>query len=263
MSPWQAAVLGVVQGLTEFLPVSSSAHLYVIPTMLRWPYAGLAFDVALHWGTLIALLLAYGSVWVALVRDAFSSDSAVRSAAWTTWFKLAAASVPGAIAGVALEDLASTVLRALPIQAAMLVIFGFLLWAVDRMRPPGRDEDVPGWGTCMAMGLAQALALVPGVSRSGITITAGRAAGLSRVSAARFSFLLATPITFGAGVLELRHLHHDTSAVALAVGVVTSAIVGLLAIRLFIRYLGIAGFGAFFAYRTAFAALTAWRLIAR
>lgn len=263
MSPFQAAVLGVVQGLTEFLPISSSAHLFVIPTLLGWPYAGLAFDVALHWGTLIALLLAYGNVWVALVRDAFSADKTVRSTAWTTWFKLAAASVPGALAGYVLKDLASTLLRALPIQAIMLVVFGFLLWAVDRLRPPGRDEDVPGWGTCMAMGLAQAVALVPGVSRSGITITAGRGAGLSRVSAARFSFLLATPITFGAGLLELRHLGHDTPASALAIGVVTSAIVGLLAIRLLIRYLGRSGFAVFFAYRTAFAALIAWRLIAR
>ena len=263
MNPFQAAVLGAVQGLTEFLPISSSAHLYVIPTMLGWPYAGLAFDVALHWGTLIALLLAYGNVWIALVRDAFSPDQTVRSAAWTTWFKLAAASVPGAVAGLLLEDLASSLLRSLPIQAMMLVIFGFLLWAVDRLRPPGRDEDVPGWGTCMAMGLAQAVALVPGVSRSGITITAGRAAGLSRVSAARFSFLLATPITFGAGLLELRHLGSDTPAAALVIGVVTSAIVGLLAIRLLIRYLGRQGFAVFFAYRTAFAALIAWRLIAR
>jgi undecaprenyl-diphosphatase len=263
MNPFQAAVLGAVQGLTEFLPISSSAHLYVIPTMLGWPYAGLAFDVALHWGTLIALLLAYGNVWIALVRDAFSPDKTVRSTAWTTWFKLAAASIPGAVAGLALEDLASGALRSLPIQAMMLVIFGFLLWAVDRLRPPGRDVDVPDWGTCMTMGLAQALALVPGVSRSGITITAGRAAGLSRVSAARFSFLLATPITFGAGLLELRHLGSDTPAAALAIGVVTSAIVGLLAIRLLIRYLGRQGFAVFFAYRTAFAALIAWRLIAR
>src|SRR5213593_1459558 len=107
MTPIHAAVLGTVQGLTEFLPISSSAHLYVIPTMLGWPYAGLAFDVALHWGTLIALLLAYGGVWIALARDAFSADGATRSAAWTTWFKLAAASVPGAVAGLALEDLSS------------------------------------------------------------------------------------------------------------------------------------------------------------
>ena len=261
MSPFQAAVLGAIQGLTEFLPISSSAHLYVVPTLLRWPYAGLAFDVALHWGTLIALFLAYGNVWVALARDVFSADPAVRSAAWTTWLKLAAASVPAAVAGLLLEDLASSALRGLPLQAAMLVVFGFLLWAVDRVRPPGRDQDIPGWGVCMAMGFAQALALVPGVSRSGITMTAGRATGLSRVAAARFSFLLATPITFGAGLLELRHLEMDTSVTALVVGVATSAIVGLLAIRLLIRYLGRAGFGVFFVYRTALAALIVWRLV--
>jgi undecaprenyl-diphosphatase len=202
-------------------------------------------------------------VWIALVRDAFSADATTRALAWNTWFKLAAASVPAAIAGVLLEDLASHTLRSLPIQASMLVIFGFLLWAVDRVRPPGRDENVPGWGTCMAMGVAQAIALVPGVSRSGVTITAGRASGLTRVSAARFSFLLATPITFGAGLLELRHLQIDASPVALVVGIVTSAIVGLLAIRLLIRYLGRSGFGVFFAYRVAFAALILWRMVAR
>ena len=263
MSPMQAAVLGAIQGLTEFLPISSSAHLYVIPTLLGWPYAGLAFDVALHWGTLFALLAAYGNVWTGLVRDALSSDTVVRAKAWNTWLKLAAASVPAAIAGLLLKDLASGPLRALPLQAAMLVIFGFLLWAVDRMRPPGRDEEVPGFGTCMAMGLAQALALVPGVSRSGVTITAGRAAGLSRVAAARFSFLLATPITFGAGLLELRDLEMDASPVALVVGIVTSSVVGLLAIRLLIRYLGRAGFGVFFVYRTALAMLIAWRVFTR
>ncbi len=262
MPPIQAAVLGAVQGLTEFLPISSSAHLYVVPTLLGWPYAGLAFDVALHWGTLIALLLAYGNVWIGLVRDVFSADRAVRTTAWNMWLKLAAASVPAALAGLALEDLASKSLRGLPLQAAMLVVFGFLLWAVDRFRPPGRDQEVPGWGICMAMGVAQAVALVPGVSRSGITITAGRATGLSRVAAARFSFLLATPITFGAGLLELRHLGNDTPAAALVVGIVTSAVVGLLAIRLLIRYLGRAGFGVFFAYRAALAAVIAWRVIA-
>ena len=105
--------------------------------------------------------------------------------------------------------------------------------------------------------------LVPGVSRSGVTITAGRAAGLSRVSAARFSFLLATPITFGAGLLELRHLQIDASPLALVVGIATSAIVGLLAIRLLIRYLGRSGFAVFFVYRVAFAGLILWRLVAR
>lgn len=255
MSPFQAAVLGAVQGLTEFLPISSSAHLYVIPRLLGWTYAGLAFDVALHWGTLLALLAAFWGDWLALARNALIGLPSERNAARATWLKLAVASVPAAITGLLLQELAETRLRALPLQAAMLAIFGFLLWWVDRSRPPGRDVRDPGWGPCLFMGAAQALALVPGVSRSGITITAGRGAGLSRVSAARFSFLLATPITFGAGLVELRHLPHDLPLATMLIGIATSAVTGFIAIRGLIRWLGRAGFGVFFAYRLALAAL--------
>ena len=215
MSPIQAAVLGAVQGLTEFLPVSSSAHLYVIPTLLGWPYAGVAFDVALHWGTLLALLAAFWRDWLTLARDAVGGAAPERATARATWLKLAVASVPAALAGLLLEDLADSTLRALPIQAATLAVFGFLLWWVDRSRPVGRELRDPGWGTCLVMGSAQALALVPGVSRSGVTITAGRASGLAKVSAARFSFLLATPITFGAGLLKTRDLSPDVPAAPL------------------------------------------------
>jgi undecaprenyl-diphosphatase len=254
----QAAVLGAVQGLSEFLPISSSAHLYIVPTLLHWRYEGVAFDVALHGGTLIALLAAFAGDWMALARDAVSGPPAVRAEARGLWLKLAAASVPGAIAGKLLEDAADHSLRALPIQATMLLVFGFLLWAVDRFRPPGRDVRAPGWGACLGIGFAQALALVPGVSRSGITITAGRASGLSRLSAARFSFLLATPITLGAVLLKLRHMPADVSMAAFAVGVGTSALVGFVAIRGLIRWLGRAGFGVFFAYRAALALLLFW-----
>jgi len=166
MSPLQAAVLGIVQGLSEFLPISSSAHLFVVPKLLGWPYAGVAFDVALHWGTLLALLAAFGHEWLALVRGAFASDRATRDEAWSTWIKLAVASVPAALAGVLLGDAAANQLRSLPLQAAMLVVFGFLLWWVDRVRPATDESRIPGWGTCLLMGAAQALALVPGVSRS-------------------------------------------------------------------------------------------------
>lgn len=255
MSPVQAAVLGALQGLTEFLPISSSAHLYVVPTLLGWKYEGLAFDVALHGGTLIALLVAYWGDWWKLGRDAIAGAPPARVAAWGWLLRIAVASVPAVIAGLLLKDAAETWLRSLPLQAAMLAIFGFLLWGVDRIRPPGRDTDAPGWGTCIAVGCAQALALVPGVSRSGVTITAGRAAGLSRVSAARFSFLLATPITFGAGLVELRDVHSDIPASTIAIGVASSAIVGLLAIRGLLRWLGRAGFGAFFLYRAGVAVI--------
>jgi undecaprenyl-diphosphatase len=264
MSPFHATVLGALQGLTEFLPISSSAHLYVVPTLLGWPDGGLAFDVALHWGTLLALLAAFGRDWWALARDAFARDPAVRRVAHLTWLKLAAATVPAVLAGLLLERFASTTLRALPIQAATLAVFGALLWAADRFGPPGRDQAVPGWGACMVIGLAQALAIVPGVSRSGITMTAGRACALSRVSAARFSFLLATPITFAAGVHELPHfLAPGISWIALAAGIAAAAVIGLLAIRGLIRYLGRAGFGVFFAYRVAFAGFIVWRLVGR
>jgi undecaprenyl-diphosphatase len=255
MSPLQAAVLGAVQGITEFLPVSSSAHLYVIPKLLGWTYAGVAFDVALHWGTLLALLAAFWGDWLALARTALTGGRPERDIARATWLKLAIASVPAAILGLLLQDLVETRLRALPIQAATLAVFGFLLWWVDRSRPAGRELRDPGWGACLFMGAAQALALVPGVSRSGITLTAGRAAGLARVSAARFSFLLATPITFGAGLVELRHVPHDLALPTLLIGVVTAAVTGFFAIRGLIHWLGRAGFGLFFAYRLALAAI--------
>jgi len=253
LSPLQAVVLGVVQGLTELLPVSSSAHLFVVPELLGWRYEGLAFDVALHGGTLIALIIAFWSDWMSLVRDAVHRDSTIRREAHGLWLRLAVASVPAAVAGVLLDGIAETHLRSLALQATMLALFGALLWAADRFLPRGRDVARPGWGEALTMGLAQALALVPGVSRSGVTMTAGRVAGLSRVSAARFSFLLATPITFGALLLKLPDLPASLPVGTLALAVASAAVSGLLAIKLLLRMLRHTGFGVFFAYRVALA----------
>lgn len=255
VTPVQAAVLGAVQGITEFLPISSSAHLYAVPALLGWPYAGVAFDVALHWGTLLALLIAFGRDWIDLARRAVAGRGDERSSAIGLLTRIVIASIPAAITGVLLQDVVETKLRSLPLQAVMLAVFGAVLWAADRFSPPGEHTDAPGWGTALGVGFAQALALVPGVSRSGITITAGRLGRLDRVSAARFSFLLAMPITFGAGLLELRHLPKDLPVATLAIGVVVSALTGLLAIRGLLRWLGRAGLGAFFLYRLAFAIL--------
>jgi undecaprenyl-diphosphatase len=263
MTQLEAAVLGAVQGLTEFLPISSSAHLYVLPTLLGWKYGGLAFDVTLHFGTLLALLVAFWRDWIELARGAFAAEASTRNETRAIWLRLAAASAPGAIAGYLLQDAAASWLRSLPLQAVTLLVFGFLLWWVDRVAPATHSERVPGWRTCMIVGFAQALALVPGVSRSGATITAGRAAGLTRVSSARFSFLLATPITLGACILELHHLSPEVSAGTLVTGMVCAAVVGLLAIRALIRWLGRAGFGTFFAYRAALAAFIFYRWLAR
>jgi undecaprenyl-diphosphatase len=258
MSLWQAAVLGAIQGLTEFLPISSSAHLYVVPTLLGWPYAGVAFDVALHWGTLLALVAAFWKEWVSLLRSPLSADPEVRVAGRLMLGKLVIATIPAAVAGLLLEGPAENLLRSLPLQATMLAVFGFLLWWVDRVRPAGITTGadplrLPGWFTCILVGCAQALALVPGVSRSGITLTAGRAMAVPRVEAARLAFLLATPITFGAGLLELRKLPPDLPFAALGVGVATAALTGFIAIRGLLRWLGRAGFEVFFVYRVAFA----------
>ncbi len=253
ISPLQALVLGVVQGLTELLPVSSSAHLFLVPTLLGWKYEGIAFDVALHGGTLAALVLAFWKDWLTLVRDAFSPDSRVANATRALWLRLVVATIPGAIVGKLLDDFVDEKLRIVALQAGMLALFGVLLWAVDRFGPKGRDEDAPGWGTALAMGFAQALALVPGVSRSGVTMTAGRATGLSRVSAARFSFLLATPITFGALALKMKDVPHDVPLATLAVGVVSAALVGVASIKLLLGMLRRTGFGVFAVYRVALA----------
>jgi undecaprenyl-diphosphatase len=201
MPPFQAIALGIIQGLTEFLPVSSSAHLYLVPTLLGWKYGGLAFDVALHWGTLLALLLAFWRDWWELLRAPFMGTPQDKHDARATWLKLAAASVPAAVAGVLLEPYAERWLRSLPVQATTLVVFGFLLWWVDRVRPqrePLRSRlALPSFWTCLGVGAAQALALVPGVSRSGVTITASRSCSPRRSPSARGSWSGGTsPRTF-------------------------------------------------------------------
>ncbi len=255
LTPFQALVLGAVQGLTELLPVSSSAHLFLVPTLLGWHYEGVAFDVALHGGTLVALVVAFWNDWVALVRDAFVFGEARGREARGIWLRLAVASIPAAIAGKLLEEAADTKLRSLPLQATTLFVFGLLLWLADRFRPPGRETNAPGWGPSLAMGFAQCLALVPGVSRSGITMTAGRVTGLSRFSAARFSFLLATPITFGALVLKLKDVPHDVPAGTMAIGVASAAVFGVIAVRLLLGMIRRVGFGVYFVYRAALAAV--------
>ncbi|MFN8589238.1 MAG: undecaprenyl-diphosphate phosphatase [Candidatus Eisenbacteria bacterium] len=251
ITPLQAAVLGAVQGLTELLPVSSSAHLYLVPTLLGWKYEGLAFDVALHAGTLVALVVAFWRDWWTLVTDLFSPDAAKAREARTLWALLVVATIPAAIVGKLLDDLAEQHLRSLLLQAATLSVFGLLLWLSDRTKAKGADERSPGWTTGIAMGFAQCLALVPGVSRSGVTMTAGRFMGLSRPAAARFSFLLATPITFGAIMLKLKDVPHDVPGPTLAIAVVSAAVFGMLAIRMLLGMLRRTGFGVFFAYRAA------------
>jgi undecaprenyl-diphosphatase len=254
MTVTQAVVHGVVQGLGEFLPISSSAHLILVPWVTGWPDPGLAFDVALHMGTLAALLAYFGrDLWrvaragLASVVERKVGDDPERRLAWG----IVVASVPAAVAGVFLEDYAETVFRSPRLVATTLIGLGLLLYAVDRARPTRKSLGELTLLDQVLIGVAQACALVPGVSRSGATITAARALAANRDAAARFSFLLSAPITFGAGLLEAPDMLRAGLDAPFVAGVLTSALVGYFAIRYLLVYVRTRSYGIFVYYRVA------------
>jgi undecaprenyl-diphosphatase len=267
----QALVMGIVQGLTEFLPVSSSGHLILVPFLFDWhdPFIdSLAFSVMLHVGTLLALFIYFWADWVRLVpaglaalRDRSLRDDPDRRLAWL----LLAATVPGALAGFLLNDFIETSVREVGLVALTLVVGGGILWLADRRG--GRSKGVADVSFPIALGIgaAQAIALVPGISRSGISISAARFAGLNREAAARFSFLMATPVTTGAAIFELRKLIAgeagvDVSIEPLLVGMLASFLSGMLAIGSLLRYVRTRSLNIFVWYRLGLAAvvLVAW-----
>jgi undecaprenyl-diphosphatase len=271
MSWFEAVVLGIVQGLTEFLPVSSSGHLIVVPALLGWddPFIeSLAFSVMLHVATLLALLIYFREDWrriipagLATLGDRSFRGDPDRKLAWL----LVASTVPAVIVGVALNDLIETAFREPRLVAITLVVGGALLWIADRLGSRRREMSSLTFPLAMGIGAAQAIALVPGVSRSGISISAGLFAGLTREAAARYAFLMATPITAGAGAWELRKIVSgeagvDLPIVPLLAGMVAALIAGLLAIAVVLRYLRSNGVGVFVAYRLVLAAVVvvAW-----
>ncbi len=242
-----AFVLGIVQGLTEFLPVSSSAHLIIVPWLLGWQDPGLAFDVALHLGTLLALLIYYWRQWLAMAASIFNGDRANRR----LLFLLIVASVPGAIIGVLFEKQAESTFRSPLLIAITLALMGLALWLFDYLRPQRRGITEIGFIDALLIGLSQAFAIIPGVSRSGATITTARLVSMNREDAANFSFLMATPIIAGAGLLEARHLFHSGAGSAVALGFVAAAVFGLLAIGGLIRFVRTRTYGPFAWYRLA------------
>ena len=267
LSNWQALVLGLVQGATELLPISSSGHLILVPWLAEWRYLmeddrfNQTFDVALHIGTLLAVV-AYFRADIARLAVAFWSSlrrrRIISPEERIAWF-IAAATVPAAITGALGEELIADNLGEPWQIAILLAVFGVLLWIADR-RPQTRHIDDLTLGRSFAVGLAQTLALAPGVSRSGVTITAGRFLGLDRDSAARFSFLLLVPITTGAVVWKgltdvvLGDLPPG-SAGPFAVGTIASAVSGFAAIVFLLRYVRTHSYDIFVVYRLIAAAI--------
>jgi undecaprenyl-diphosphatase len=252
MTIFQALVLGILQGLTEFLPVSSSAHLALAPYLFGWQDPGLAFDVALHFGTLVAILWYFRKEWGELVAAAVRVIR--KRKAETPEEKrvvfLIIATIPGAIGGLLLEKKAETVFRAPALTATMLILMGVVLWAVDKFAAENRKLEGMRWVDSLLIGLAQVAALVPGVSRSGATITAGRALRFDRQSAAIFSFLMSMPIIAAAVVLKGPEvLKGGGLGVEVVVGVLASAISGWLAISVLLKYVSKHSYGIFALYR--------------
>jgi undecaprenyl-diphosphatase len=247
----QAIVLGIVQGLTEFLPVSSSAHLILVPWLLGWQDPGLAFDVALHLGTLLALLAFYWREWLDM---GLSLTPGGNRASRRLLFLLIVASVPGAVIGILLEKQAETIFRSPMLIAATMAILGLFLWLADARGANKRKIDNFTLLDALLIGFSQALAIIPGVSRSGATITTARILGIERADAANFSFLMATPIIAGAGLLETHKLFHSGLGAQLGWGFAASAFFGLLAIVGLLRFVRTHSYRSFAIYRIVLAA---------
>ncbi|MFP5343576.1 MAG: undecaprenyl-diphosphate phosphatase [Candidatus Limnocylindria bacterium] len=266
--------MGLVQGLTEFLPVSSSGHLVLLPYLFGWDDAfitSLAFSVMLHFGTLVALLAYFRADWLRLVpaglavlRDRSFRGDPDRRLAWL----LAASTIPAALAGMLFNDVIEASLRGVGLVVVMLVVGAFILAVADRVGKRTRTIEGVTFPIALAIGAAQALALIPGLSRSGISLSAGRLAGLDREAAARFSFLMATPITLGAGLYETYQvITLDGGPVAdpgpLVAGLIASLVAGLLAIHFMLRYLRTRSLDVFVVYRLILAAAVTAVLVVR
>lgn len=245
MEIFQAIILGIVQGLTEFLPISSSAHLYLIPYLFKWNYQGLSFDVALHWGTLLGVLIYFH-------RDYWQCFTGLFRKEKMAWYLLVG-SLPAAAAGFLLRDIAEPVFRNPIISVFTLAGFGFLLWFTDKISAKNKDLTTLNWSRALFVGIGQALALVPGVSRSGATITGALALGFDRQAATRFAFLLSGPAVFGAGLVAFPDFRGISTP--LVAGFTASAISGLAAIHFLLQYVARRNFNIFVWYRYALAFL--------
>lgn len=256
-----AIVLGIIQGITEFLPISSTAHLIVIPMALGWDDGGLTFDIALHVGTLAAVLLYFFRDWVQILAQGFGlsigHDPALSKNRGLLWL-LVLGSIPAGIIGYLFEKQAEHSLRSPYVIGTTTIAIGIVMWIADRAGRRQRDLGHVRGGDALAIGAAQALAVIPGVSRSGVTISAGLFCNLDRPAAARFSFLLLTPVTAGAAGKKLWDVMRHGAGIpadmhtAFLAGMLASAISGILVIGFLMKYLRRRTLSAFVWYRIIF-----------
>ena len=254
--------LALVQGLTEFLPVSSSAHLILVPSLLKWPDQGIAFDVAVHLGTLIAVVVYFRRdivilffAWIRSMRPGNMSPEA--RLAWG----VIVGTIPVGLVGLAFKDAIEIYLRSPLVIAAATIVFGLLLWIADKRSRLARDEYSLSWQDFLVIGAAQAVALIPGTSRSGITITAGLLLGLTREASARFSFLLSIPAIVLPGLLVTKDLVSSPSPVewnTLLIGTVVAALSAFACIHYFLAFINKMGMTPFVIYRLLLGALLFW-----
>lgn len=242
MEIFHSIVLGVVQGLTEFWPISSTAHLALFPWVFHWQDPGLSFDVALHLGTFFAIVIFFWKDWVTIFRPENRN---------LLWF-IVIGTIPAVIAGYLLSSWAETELRSPVIIASMLILFAIVLYLADQYGKRFDEIKHLTFGKAIFIGLAQAIAIIPGVSRSGVTISAGLVAGLKRAAAAKFSFMLSAPAILGAGVYQMKDIlnrGNDGSWASIIVGFLAALISGFLAIRFLLSFLQRSGFNIFIWYR--------------
>ena len=279
----QSITIGAIQGITEFLPISSSGHLVLVPYLLNWDYQGLSFDVALHFGTVLAIIAYFWKDWITIITKAIikseirnpkseinSNEQNSKSPELPTpnsqlptnlLWQILVASIPAAIIGYFIKDIVESTLQSPILLAINLIFFGLLLWIADkyfisRYKIPfdsAQGKQDFGYKHSFIIGMAQAIALVPGVSRSGITMTAGRMIGLDRPSSARFSFLLGTPAMIGAFLFTARDLSINNLNLAFILAVITSTLFGFVAIKYLLKYLVNNNFSIFAWYRIVLA----------
>lgn len=259
MPLYQAVVLAIVQGITEFLPISSTGHLVLFPWFLGWKDPGLTFDVALHAGTLLAVFVYFWRMWVDMIKAAAgrgdSKNPEVRENRRLFWL-LVIGTIPGAIAGVLFEKKADTAFRNPLVIGVALIVVALVMWAGEKVTRDNESLKEVSLLDAAIVGIAQAFAVIPGVSRSGSTMSAGLLRNMKRETAARFSFLLSTPIIAGAVILKAHEVHkagglpHAMRMPFLA-GIIVSAVVGFFVIGWLIRFLETRTFKGFVVYRIA------------